>query len=66
MCTYAYIYVYGPNTSYQELGIPLATEKIEGASISLTFLGIVLDTSHMKARLPDDKLQCIQKEQPWL
>ena len=50
-----------------ELGIPLATEKIEGPSTSLTFLGIVLDTSRMEARLPDDKLQRIQKEiSSWL
>ena len=50
-----------------ELGIPLATEKIEGPSTSLTFLGILLDTSRMEARLPDDKLQRIQKEiSSWL
>ena len=50
-----------------ELGIPLATEKIEGPSTSLTFLGILLDTSCMEARLPDDKLQRIQKEiSSWL
>ena len=46
----------------EELGIPLVTEKIEGPLTSPTFLGIVLDTFHMEARLPDDKLQRIQKE----
>lgn len=46
----------------KELGIPLATEKIEEPSTSLIFLGIVLDISHMEARLPDCKLQHIQKE----
>ena len=46
----------------RELGIPLAVEKVEGPSTSLTFLGIVLDTAHMEIRLPDEKLQRIQKD----
>ena len=37
------------------LGIPLALEKVEGPSHSLTFLGITLDTQEMMARLPADK-----------
>ena len=41
------------------LGIPLALEKVEGPSHSLTFLGITLDTQEMMARLPADKLQRI-------
>ena len=45
----------------EELGISLATEKIEGQSTCITFLGIILDTSRMEARLPDDKLQRIQR-----
>ena len=28
-----------------ELGIPIAEEKLEGPSTSLTFLGVVIDTS---------------------
>ena len=40
----------------QLLGVPLALEKVEGPSIQLTILGITLDTIHMEARLPDDKL----------
>ena len=39
-----------------QLGIPLALEKLEGPSQSLTFLGIALDTKRMEARLPEDKL----------
>ena len=31
------------------LGVPLAVEKVEGPSTSLTFLGIVLDTVRMEA-----------------
>ena len=38
------------------LGVPLAAEKVAGPSASLEFLGILLDTTRMEARLPDDKL----------
>ena len=41
------------------LGVPLALEKVEGPSKSLTFLGILLDTENMEAYLPRDKLQRI-------
>ena len=48
-------------------GIPLAEEKLEGPTTSLTFLGIVLDTFQMEIRLPTDKLQRTQKEvKHWL
>ena len=39
-----------------QLGIPLAFDKVEGPSTSLTFVGIILDTEHAEARLPEDKL----------
>ena len=45
-----------------QLGIPLALEKLEGPSQSLTFLGIILDTQRMEARLPDDKLLRIRTQ----
>ena len=35
------------------LGIPLAIEKVEGPATVLEFLGIVLDTERMEARLQD-------------
>ena len=38
------------------LGIPLALEKVEGPSTSLSFLGIVINTVHMQLHLPPDKL----------
>ena len=46
----------------QKLGIPLALEKLEGPSHSLTFLGIEIDTIHMEARLPQDKLSRISTQ----
>ena len=49
------------------LGVPLALEKVEGPSTSLTFLGIVLDTARMEARLPTDKLCHIRHQvKAWL
>ena len=43
------------------LGIPLASETIEGPTTSLSFLGITIDTSQMEMRLPKDKLARIQE-----
>ena len=45
-----------------ELGIPLAEEKLEGPSTSITFLGIVIDTSKSEIRLPEEKLHRIRQE----
>jgi len=45
-----------------ELGVPLATEKLEGPSTTLTFLGVEIDTTKMEIRLPDEKLQRICQE----
>ena len=39
------------------LGVPLAPEKQEGPTTTLTFLGIVIDTVRGELRLPTDKLQ---------
>ena len=38
------------------LGIPLAKEKLEGPATQLEYLGILLDTDLLEARLPLDKL----------
>ena len=43
------------------LGVPLALEKVEGPTTSLPFLGIVLDSECLEARLPEDKLVRIQR-----
>ena len=44
------------------LNIPLALEKIEGPATTLEFLGSLLDTVHMEARLPLEKLRRIISE----
>ncbi len=41
----------------QQLGMPLAAEKVEGPCRGLQFLGIFLDTVKLELRLPEDKLQ---------
>ena len=43
------------------LGVPLALEKVEGPSTSLSFLCIVIDTEHMQLRLPYYKLLRIKE-----
>lgn len=40
----------------EELGVPIAEEKTEGPSTTLTFLGIEIDTASLQLRLPQDKL----------
>ena len=42
------------------LGVPVATDKIEGSVIRITFLGIELDSEQMVLRLPEDKLQALR------
>ena len=44
-------------TVCDQLGIPVASEKLEGPTTTLTFLGIVLDASAQQLRLPPDKLE---------
>ena len=46
----------------QLLNVPLAIEKVEGPSTCLDFLGILLDTVRMEARLPDDKMSRLKAE----
>ena len=41
---------------FDRLGVPIAEEKVEGPSVSLTFLGIELDTRRMIRSLPAHKL----------
>ena len=42
--------------------MPLALEKVEGPVTALPFLGIILDSNKMEARLPLDKLTRIREE----
>ena len=49
------------------LGVPLAAEKLEGPSTTLTFLGITIDTVKMEISLPGPKLSRIcHTVQDWL
>ena len=44
-----------------ELEVSLTTDKLEGSSTTLSFLGIILDTHQMEIRLPSNKLIRIQE-----
>ena len=46
---------------FNRLGVPIAEDKLIGPTISLTFLGIELDTSMMIRRLPVGKLTELQQ-----
>ncbi|XP_002737621.2 uncharacterized protein LOC100376830, partial [Saccoglossus kowalevskii] len=46
---------------FHRLGIPLAKQKTVGPCCKLEYLGIELDTNHMQARLPEDKLARIRE-----
>ena len=46
--------------TFRNLGIPIAANKTEGPSTTLEFMGIILDTVRMEARLPADKVERIQ------
>ena len=51
----------------QRLGVPLASEKVEGPATCLTFLGIFLDSFNKEIRLPDEKLEWTRREiSTWL
>ena len=45
---------------FQGLGIPIATQKTEGANTALVFLGILIDTHRFELRLPLEKLTRLQ------
>ncbi|MDY6841666.1 MAG: reverse transcriptase domain-containing protein [Pseudomonadota bacterium] len=46
--------------TFEELGVPVAPEKVEGPSTSIKFLGLIVDTIAMEVRLPEDKLSALQ------
>lgn len=41
---------------FAKLGIPLSNKKTMGLSTELEYLGIILDTDRVEARLPEEKL----------
>ena len=44
---------------FEELGLPVAMDKLEGPVTQLTFLGFELDSCQMELRLPADKLSSL-------
>lgn len=43
--------------TFRNLGIPIAANKTEGPGTTFEFMGIILDTIRMEARLPTDKVE---------
>ena len=43
------------SSTFTELGVPLAPEKITGPTRQITYLGIQIDTEHMTISLPTEK-----------
>ena len=48
--------------TFNTLGVPIAEHKTEGPSLIIEFLGIILDSQKMEARLPPDKLNRLSIE----
>ena len=46
--------------TFKNLGVPIAPNKTEGPCTTLEFMGIILDTVRMEARLPADKVARIE------
>ena len=44
---------------FNRLRVPTAPHKTPGLTVQFQYLGIILDTDRMEARLPDDKLSRI-------
>lgn len=44
---------------FKQLGVPLSSKKTEGPTTCLEYLGIILDTKQMQARLPAEKIDRI-------
>jgi hypothetical protein len=47
---------------FSDLNVPLSAKKTEGPTWALEYLGIVLDTQRMEARLPDNKLDRLREK----
>ena len=43
-------------STFDQLGVPVASHKTEGPATAVTFLGVILDSHRFELRLPSDKL----------
>ena len=52
---------------FDELGVPLAPNKLEGPTTVLTYLGIEIDSADQVIRLPNDKYSDLHSQlAPWI
>lgn len=54
-----FLFVKPPVTTCKTLGDPVVPEKVEGRAITITSLGIELDSVHLLGHLPQDKLPLV-------
>lgn len=47
--------------TFNELGVPVAPEKVEGPTTCLKFLGLEVDTVALQVRIPEDKLNDLKE-----
>lgn len=48
-------------STFEEIGVPVATDKVEGPSTCLKFLGLEVDTANLQVKIPEDKLSEIKR-----
>lgn len=48
--------------TFKTLGVPIAEHKTDGPSQVIEFLGLILDSKKMEARLPNDKLERLKND----
>lgn len=46
--------------TFTNLGVPIAANKTEDPGTALEFMGIILDTVRMEARIPGEKVERIK------
>ena len=48
--------------TFEQLGFPVAWDKLEGPTPCLTFLGFKLDSLRNKIRVPEQKMEDMKRE----
>lgn len=48
-------------STFAELGVPVATEKVEGPATTIKYLGLEVNTTTMQVRIPADKLSDLKQ-----
>ncbi|XP_070190042.1 uncharacterized protein [Littorina saxatilis] len=49
-------------STFCDLGVPIAADKVEGPTTCLKFLGLIVDTVALQVRIPQDKLMELKRQ----